>query len=238
MGAPLNAQTVDTVKQGYMSVANEKPVAELEEYIKPYRDSIDAQMNRVIGTASQLMVAKKPESALSNFVADVIFHTVNQHQDRFSFPKVDFAITNIKGIRSSINQGDIAVKNVFEILPFENTLVVLGMTGQQVQQLFDFMASQNGDGLSGASFVITNCKAFDCKVGGKKLKPNKMYYLAAPDYVANGGDSYSILTRSRSRTDTDMKIRDVVIAYIEEQTGKGNAIVPNTNRRILNANEQ
>ncbi|MFT3738208.1 MAG: 5'-nucleotidase C-terminal domain-containing protein [Breznakibacter sp.] len=238
IGAPLYAQVIDTGKPAYIKVADERPVPELEAFIRPYRDSIESQMNRVIGKAGQLMVAKKPESPLSNLVADVLLWAVNEKPRTSSgLPRVDLAITNIKGIRSAINAGDIALRNIFEILPFENTVVVLGLTGEQVLKLFDFIASQNGDGISGASFTMVNGKAVNGTIGGKKVKAKKIYYIAVPDYVANGGDSYTILTQYRSRIDTELKMRDVMVEYIEGQTREGKEIVPNVNRRIINANE-
>ena len=127
----------------------------MEQEIAIYRDSIDKTMNRVIGRADELMLGKKPESNLSNFVTDVM----RQHITALAvgcdtLPVPQMALFNIKGIRSVIPKGDIMVKHLFEILPFENEMVLLGLKGSVVKTLFQFVANEGGDGLSGASFVF------------------------------------------------------------------------------------
>ncbi len=196
-----------------------------EKEIAPYRDSLLVQMNQIIGFSDSLYRATKPSCALSNWVADAMYDTVfSLSLKNTDIPKPDFAIVNIKGLRSGINAGPIYIKNLFELMPFENQIVMVSLTGNQIVDLFRFMGSENGDGLSNASFTYLNGQLTDSKIGKDDIDLSQTYHVIAPDYLANGGDYYSILTQTTKKYETGLKTRDVLIDHVKKQCQKNKFI--------------
>lgn len=210
-----------------------------EATIAPFRKAIEHEMNQVIGQASQPLGVDKPNSPLSSLMTDMMMAVVNERllgAIPDSIGKADLAVVNTKGIRTSLPQGSILVRQIYEIMPFENELVVLGMTGVEVKQLFRFMASQGGDGLSGASFKISGLDATDMKVNGLLVDDSRVYRVVVSDYLANGGDKYSVLQQCQWRFNTGIKVRDAFIEYIRQECKSGKPLVPSPVIRIVKDN--
>lgn len=210
---------------------------EVESIVKPYRDSMSVAMERIIGFAPMPMEASKPESALSNLVADVVLWAAGDNGiGTYRVADVHLALMNIKGIRSSLNDGNITVRDIYAVLPFENEIVIVGLKGNKVRELFQYMASQNGDGLAGGSFYLIDGKAEQLMVGGQPIDNNKVYGVAVNDYMANGGDGYNVLSENEWRVHTTIKLRDALIGYIERMTFANKEIEPNMQKRIIHGN--
>jgi len=201
--------------------------------ILPFKSEIDEQMNSVIGHTSMNLNVSKPECKLSNLLADIqlvnakeILH--KSHADSLSV----FSLININGIRASIQKGDIAIRNIFEVMPFENEIVILKLSGGTVFKLFNYIAQTEGDGLSGVKLVVSNSRAKEIKINGSKIDTALNYYLVTSDYLANGGDHYSMVTTPINRINTGVKIREAIIEYIKKQTEKGEEIKSQVEGRI------
>jgi len=222
---------------GFVVLDSLQPADSLTEAtIAPFRKAIESEMNQVIGTASQPFVVDKPNSPLSSLMTDMMMAVVNERLMGAipdSIGKADLAVVNTKGIRTSLTQGPILVRQIYEIMPFENELVVLGMTGAEVKQLFQFMASQGGDGLSGASFKMSGVNAIDLKINGMSIDDGRIYRVVVSDYLANGGDKYTVLQQCQWRYNTGIKVRDAFIEYIRNECKSGKPLVPSPVVRIV-----
>lgn len=223
--------------QGFVVLDSLQPSdIEAEATIAPFRKAIESEMNQVIGTASQPFIVDKPNSPLSSLMTDMMITVVNERLMGAipdSIGKGDLAVVNIKGIRTSLPQGSIFVRQIYEIMPFENELVVLGMTGLRVKQLFQFMASQGGDGLSGASFKISGVDAIDMKINEMPVDDSRIYRVVVSDYLANGGDRYTVLQQCQWRYNTGIRVRDAFIEYIRQECKSGRLLVPSPVVRIV-----
>jgi len=203
-----------------------------EAHLRPIKQKIDTEMSVVIGSAVEPMKAHKPESLLSNFNADVY----RQVASDFLGEKVDIAIVNMGGIRTEIPAGDITIRKVFELMPFENELVILWLKGDKLQELLNFFASVGGEGVAGLQMEIQNKKAVNVTIGGIPLSSDKLYSIATNDYVAEGNNGMSQLTMCEKKVNTHLKIRNVLIDYIKGETSKGNKIQSKLDGRIRYAN--
>jgi 2',3'-cyclic-nucleotide 2'-phosphodiesterase (5'-nucleotidase family) len=211
-----------------------EPDVLVEQRIIPFRDSLRTQMERVIGFNQSLMVSAKPGSSLSNFVTDVMYDMVRKKGETSdSIPLADFSMVNIKGLRASLPAGNVLVKHIYEIMPFENEIVIVGLTGNQVIELFELMQNEGGDGISHAGFTVKGNQIANPHVDGKPIESSRVYYLALSDYVANGGDGYFLFANAVSRMNTGFKIRDVIIEYIELATSRGEKLDANQEKRIV-----
>jgi 2',3'-cyclic-nucleotide 2'-phosphodiesterase (5'-nucleotidase family) len=90
-------------------------------------------------------------------------------QERYGKP-VDVAITNNGGIRTSFPEGNITLGNVYEVMPFDNELVVITLSGETMKKVIDYLA-QWKDAQSGLKLVIdkTTNKPTEVLIGGKPL---------------------------------------------------------------------
>lgn len=207
--------------------ATDDSVAEL---IAPYKEKMGQEMNTVIGTASSMLTLMKPESSLGNWAADLVYQKTAQYVD----VPVDFAILNYGGLRiPSIPQGAITKGKVFELMPFDNIMVAVAIQGSELPLLFNRAALGGGWPISQqVSMTIHKEKAQNVLINGKKVDPNKTYYVATNDYLANGGDKCSFL-KDNKKVSTNRLFRDVIMEYIQEQTKAGKQIDAKVENRVF-----
>ena len=207
------------------SIANK----EYQAYLQPFKQKIDDELNTVIGYSMETMEAKRPESLLSNFSADMLCEVTAQTANVI----VDMAIVNMGGLRTQLPQGDITRRNIFELMPFENELVVLWLKGDKLSELMEVIASVGGEGISSdVKLGIKDKKVAHVEVGGKPIDNEKLYIIATSDYLAGGNDRLVQLAQCEKRLDTGLKLRDVYIDYIKSQTEKGKQITAKLDKRI------
>lgn len=191
-------------------------------FIKPYSDAVKTQMDRVIGTAAVLLDGGRPqirtrETNLGNLVADVMRIETG----------ADIALQNGGGIRASIPAGPVKVDHVFTVLPFDNFLVVLEINGAQIKEALELSVSRYPSELggflqvSGISFTFdpknpVNSRVQEVFVGDKPLVLTRNYKVATNDFLAAGGDGYTVFTKGKLLVHTGDYLRDVFIRYTEK----------------------
>ncbi|MEO1714912.1 MAG: 5'-nucleotidase, partial [Bacteroidota bacterium] len=117
-------QNVAAIQEGADSVLN--------ALITDYRGQLEAEMNTVIGTIAQSLTLQKPESSLGNWMADVLLEKATFYSKR----PVDFALQNYGGIRiSELPAGPLTRGKIYELMPFDNQLVILDLPGDIVDTL-------------------------------------------------------------------------------------------------------
>jgi 2',3'-cyclic-nucleotide 2'-phosphodiesterase (5'-nucleotidase family) len=201
--------------------------------LSSYKNQLDSQLSEVIAIADTSLISYRPESPLSNFISDLLLEYGNEFvQKNYPDCKIDFCLANIGGLRTSLPSGEIKVRNIFELLPFENEAVLLRLTGKQVADLADYIVSRDGEGVAGISFGMKAGKAVNIKVQNKVLDPDTTYWMITNDYIANGGDGMKMLTDSARRIVTGEKIRDIVIRKLREIKKTGHHITSKVDGRI------
>ncbi|GLR17210.1 hypothetical protein GCM10007940_18250 [Portibacter lacus] len=191
---------------------------EMAKLIDPYKSQLDAKMNIVIGELDVELVKERVESSIGNWFTDIMLDEAN----RISTTKVDFAVQNYGGVRSnSIAKGPITVRTVYEVMPFENMLVAVDLSGKDVLKLFDMIAEYGGWPISrGVKFDIKEGKAINVKIDGKDVDLDKTYRIALNDYVAEGGDNTSVFANAPIY-EYNLLVRDAIINHIKRDTEEG-----------------
>jgi 2',3'-cyclic-nucleotide 2'-phosphodiesterase (5'-nucleotidase family) len=224
-----------TVENQTITADNSLTDSAIVRFYLPYKKQLDEEMNKVIGYAPTDLFKAKPESKLTNLLADLLLEeTRSILSGAGRKPIAHLAFLNYGGIRTGIPEGPVTVNKMFELMPFENELVVLELSGADVKRFLDLIASRGGESISGVRFRIRDGKAADIKIDGKSLASGGTYWLATSDYVADGGDSYAMLMNSTDRINTGIKIRDVIIQYLERIHAAGKKLNPETDGRIIN----
>lgn len=202
--------------------------------IEPYRNEIDAKMNKVIGQSAKQMLAFKPESPLSNFISDIIQNKAKQYLTNNQADTLPLlTLMNIKGIRSALPQGEVTLRNLFELMPFENEIVLLTLPGDSILSLFNLLGHTMGDGIAGATVIFKDTNVVGVLIGNKPLDVSKNYILATSDYLADGGDYYDMIKDPIHRTNINLKLREAIIESIQEQNNNGNILSAERDGRII-----
>lgn len=200
--------------------------------ISPYKNKLTGEMNRNIGYFAHDMFKKKPESELGNFLCDA---SQEYYNSLYSSNVIDFTIMNYGGIRvQQIPQGEVTVQTMFELMPFENELVTMEVPGEIVQEVFNRIAENRGWPVSKSiQLLITEGKVNLLVINDEPFDVNKTYTLLTTDYIANGGDGMSMFANV-DKQKTNLKLRDVLIAYCEWKLDNQETIsAPITGRIIV-----
>ena len=190
----------------------------METIVKPYRDSMEAEMKQVLAVSDTILSKQMPESDLGNLLADILLDKAQQYTHR----KVDVAVINFGGIRiSQLPKGNITRGHVFELMPFDNELVLLEVDGATLKKLFDRMAASGGVPVAGASYAIRSDKTCtNIMVQGAAIDMNRKYTLAISDYLANGGDKLDML-KPITQFRTNKLLRDAFMEGFIDMNAKG-----------------
>lgn len=206
------------------SLADKKMLA----YILPIKQNLDKEMDQVIGISDEVMKPGKPESLLSNWNSDVYRMSASE----FLKEPVDMAVVNMGSLRSPLPAGNLTVRNIFQLMPFENELVILWLKGSEVIKLMEIFAKEAGQGVSGIRMEIINEKPENILIGGQPVDPEKIYSIATNDFLAGGNDRMVPLATPVKRVDTGLKIRNILMEYVIRENRNGRRIGSKLDGRI------
>lgn len=201
----------------------------LVRLILPYRVEQENKMNSKVGENESKLEKGKPESTLTNWLSDIVEESVKLK----TADNIDGTLMNYGGIRSNyLAKGDVTLGNVFELMPFDNLVVVLRITGTQLSVFCDHVAVSGGWPVSkSVRFTIKDKKANNITIKGEPLVADKIYRICVPDYIANGGDDCDFL-KSISQTTHKYLLRDAILDGIKRTTSKGDKITSALDGRI------
>lgn len=198
-------------------------------FLKPWRDSVQNSMQEVIGISDTAFFPGLPEGNLNNLVADLVMaEAVVYMTDSFGFPP-HMCLLNRGGLRNTLPKGSITARDIFEMMPFENELVLLKISGRCMDSVLRRVAAIGGAAVAGLSMEIGNKEYFFAEIAGLRYDSRREYWIATSNYVANGGDGFGMLKGAMFRLNTGKKLRDIVTSGIRRET--------KTNKKLLYHND-
>ena len=198
------------------AIENDK---EIETFIVPYKKNVDAQMDNIL-SYSPVDYDKKNgvlNTAIGNMMADVTLKLSNPIYNTRTGNNIDFVLLNHGGIRSIISKGDITLRSAYNIMPFENSIVVCQLKGSDLKELIDYLIlNKKAHPISGISIILDkNYNLLDATVNGEKIDQEKVYHVATSDYLLKGGDQMNFFEKSKKNITLDYKIRNILIDYFK-----------------------
>jgi len=181
--------------------------------LAPKKAVVDKEMNVKVGYVADTLWVASPECPLLNWLTDALLHAAQ----RVCPHKVDVALVNIGGVRGEWLPGDLTFGNIYEIMPFENELVVITLTGQDIIDLCSSFAVFGAQGVAGMRVTIVDGQLADLTIDGKPVDPKKKYTLATSDYLIGGADNMEALTRYSECWKSKQLIRDLYIQEAQQQ---------------------
>lgn len=198
--------------------------------ILPYKLNLHDEMNTVIAYSDSILTKDGFETTLGNFVLQAIQHYLDFNKTEIKTNYVIF--TNRGGLRNSLPLGNIKKESIFELMPFDNEIVVLTIKGDKLKNGFKSV-NENGKLLSWNLFCkIINNKVEDVRIGKSEFDSEKSYTVVTSDYIANGGDDSFFLSNPESYETTNVKLRDAIIEYCVFLTKQNTHIKPYKDGRI------
>ncbi|MFV8332453.1 5'-nucleotidase C-terminal domain-containing protein [Flavobacterium sp. GSP14] len=198
----------------------ENQVPEIENFIKPYREHINNDLDSILAYCPETLDKStgKWQTTIGNLMADVTLsrgNTVFQSREK---KNIDICLLNSGGIRSILPKGNVTARTAFEIMPFENSLVVIALKGDQIIEMVDFfIAEKKSHPLAGVTFTIDKNKvAKNILVQGKPVQKETIYYVGTNDYLSNGGDNMNFFKKGVQKFDLQYKLRNILIDYFKE----------------------
>ncbi|MCR9182403.1 MAG: 5'-nucleotidase C-terminal domain-containing protein [Flavobacteriaceae bacterium] len=188
-----------------------------ENLLKPYREHIEGQLSEVL--AHNVRDMKRTDGALNssigNMMADATMELANPIFKQRSQKNINIVLLNFGGIRSTMGAGDVNRKTAFEIMPFENEVTVLELTPKGIQEMLDYLVSENvAHPVSGIDVQLhSNNKIKSVTIQGAPLDTTINYFVATSDYLRNGGDRMYFFEEAVSETPLDYKLRNLFIDY-------------------------
>ncbi len=197
-----------------------KSDSSLESYITPYRDSLEGEMNAIIAFAPVTMINTREgdETLLGNFMADLCQKRAQEKFSESSSRSIDFTLLNIGGLRASINKGKVRVNDAFQVMPFENLLVVAELDYKAVRELLDYLAIEGKPHPVSKQLkvVFDGNQVRKVLINGRALDKNKTYMVLTNDYLLNGGDRMNFFQKAINVYPLNYKIRNALLDELNE----------------------
>lgn len=193
--------------------------AEIVQFINPYKEHIDKDLSVVLAEALETLDKNGMwQSPMGNMFSQVVYEKGNPIFRGRENKTIDIVLLNHGGIRTIIPKGNITARTAYEIMPFENSLVVITLKGEQIEELLSyFIAEKKPHPLYGINFTINkDNKPTKISIQGKPFDRESSYNVGTNDYLANGGDNMNFFKKGLQRYDLDYKLRNILIDYFTE----------------------
>ena len=192
---------------------------EIEKFIKPYGEKVESEMNTVLSYTEKDLVRTdgELESSLGNLMADLCYERANPVFNSRTSKNINFALFNYDGIRAGITKGDIKTENVFQLMPFENSLVVVELTSEKIKELVKYLLNENKAHPLSKQINLTVTKiGYNLTINKQPIEDSKTYFVLTSDYLQNGGDHMNFFKNPVSIVNLDYKLRNAIIDYLKE----------------------
>jgi 5'-nucleotidase / UDP-sugar diphosphatase len=212
----LNGKTIESMTSRMIPVRGVDKDPEIQAIIAPYEGQLAARLTERIGEATDYIAkSETQESPLNNMIADAIR----------DFAGTQIAFHNVGGIRAPLRKGPITKGDMFEVLPFQNTVVKMRLTGAQLKQLL----GRRVIAVSGMRISWDTTRDYTDRLvsatlaNGQPIQDTTRYTIATNDFMAAGGDGLAELTQGTAIEDTGTLLRDAVTSYLKRYPVVSNA---------------
>ena len=186
----------------------------------PYKKKMTKEITKSLSFSTKILERTDGnlQSTLGNLVADLSYEKANELFKNKTGKTVDFSMSNYGGIRAAIMKGDVTVSNAFELMPFDNTLVVVELNYDKIKALFNyFVVKKRAHPLSKNIQLTIENDSYNVLINGKPIKKDRTYFVATSNYLQKGGDGMIFFSEPESLFDSNFLIRDAIVDYFESK---------------------
>jgi 5'-nucleotidase len=201
------------------------PNTEMEDFIEPYTKKIDSEMKTVLTYASKSMFKSDSNynTALGNLIADAVLEEANPLFKQKYNLNIDAVLLNYGGIRSGISKGEISVRTAYDIMPFENEIIIVELPYEAVQEMIAYLIDRKtAHPISGMQIKLNHDYSLaEASINNEEINlkdaKKKSFYIATTDYLLQGGDQMEFFAKNNKVYSLNYKFRNLLIDYFTKK---------------------
>ena len=216
---------------------DQNPDQTAAKFLEPYKRVNDSIMGPIVGQVAHNMHADRPESDLSNLLADILIWASKDYNEQ---PVL--AVYNKGGIRADLTKGDVTYGDVLDVAPFENKISFTTLTGEKLMELFRQIAHSGGEGVSkGVELVIRmdekgeKGELVSARLHGQEIDPQAEYRITTLNYLLEGNDGMTAFhggTNNVAPQEASNNTRFLIMNYFRDMQAKGVVVDAQVEGRI------
>jgi len=235
-------KTLQVVETASNNNSNSETIAvsqQADDMIRPYRDSMKSAMDEVLNTTLVDLEVGVPEGLLGNFVCDLTFDRIRNEA------KVapDFCVLNNGGLRTPLMKGDITRGKIFELMPFENEIVIVEISKEKMLDLIEYIKTKSllentrkaGVPVANFRMMMSGGEISNLMINNRQYDKNRTYRVVTTDYLSGGGDNMNFFLDPINVEKTGVKLRDAILDYVIDLKSKNLPVNLALDGRIYNA---
>ena len=194
-------------------------VDSIEKFIKPYRERVNEVMDAPLSYAPNTLTKEDGDlnTSAGNLLADAILEQASPIFKSRTGKAIDFVIFNHGGVRSIISEGQVTTRTAYQVMPFENRIAIVEMSGSAVLGMIKFLKkSGRAHPIAGIQIILDkedNIQSVN--INGAPFDEGRTYYVATSDYLVQGGDDMGFF---KNRADVEVMeylVRNALIDYFK-----------------------
>ncbi|MGI9547968.1 MAG: 5'-nucleotidase C-terminal domain-containing protein [Flavobacteriaceae bacterium] len=212
------------IKGAQLPIEHTKAKTELDSidaFVAPYRNHVNSVLDAPLSYAPKTITSNdgRYNSSAGNLLADIVMEQANPVFKSRTNRDIDFVVLNHGGIRSVISAGDISSRTAYEVMPFENMIVIIEMKGKSIRDLVSHLVRSNRPHpISGLQIVIGhNDQLVSVSIQGRPFDETRSYYVATSDYLFSGGDDMKFFKEGLEHTEIQYLMRNAMIDYFKKK---------------------
>lgn len=190
---------------------------EVENFIKPFRDHVMKNLDSVIAISADTYSKTQGHlnTALGNLMVDAMYEQSSPIFKSRTGKDIDMALLNYGGIRSDLSMGPVTPRTGFELMPFENSIVVAELKGVYVRELVTYLQkAKRAHPISKLNIILDkDFEIVEATINDKEILDDRSYFIATSDYLYAGGGRMDFFQKSDTLYDLNYKIRNALIDY-------------------------
>lgn len=184
----------DNTTKEHFVIKEQKTDSAFYKTILPYKTKIDKDLNIKIAEAPYPLEKNKQ----CNNLAQLVFESMKWYADSVLKNSAYYVLINYGGLRANLPQGEILKRNIFELMPFDNAIIILELNDEQFQTLLS-KAQEN------SKLLLKSTSSSSTKI------------LVTSDYLYQGGDDCTFLKNAHKIHYSNFLIRYAIIRYCKEK---------------------
>ncbi|MBX7223307.1 MAG: 5'-nucleotidase C-terminal domain-containing protein [Blastocatellia bacterium] len=205
----------------------------IKRFVSRYGTPINQKLAKVLAVSNAEIRRGRGGGSMGLVLTDAMRAEANARSKKH----VAVAISNTGGVRADLPAGNITTRDVFTVMPFENSLVTVDLKGEHLQKIADYVArsykESGGFPVSGMKIRFKDGQVLELLIEGKPVDPQGTYTVVTSDYLYSGGDGYNF-SAGTNFTRLHVTLRDAIIHYFLAQK---NIVIP-TEPRFVDESEK
>ncbi|MCB7479663.1 5'-nucleotidase C-terminal domain-containing protein [Christiangramia sediminis] len=194
--------------------------SQISEFISPYKEHLNATLDSALAYNPSLLSKNEGElnTAIGNLMADAVLIQANPVFRKRTGKNIDMVLLNHGGIRAVIPAGKVTSRTAYQIMPFENEIVIAELTGKKIKEMLKYLEkAKTAHPVSGIKILADkNYKTIKATINEEEIEDDMTYFVATSDYLVNGGDNMNFFKDPVNLYGADYKIRNAMIDYFKK----------------------